>query len=104
VLASSFEVEILPLASPSKVGADLAEGGDGVEGGDEAEGAAPPRAMPDPAGAVCLEHACVFHGRRGLNTLSSCYKAVFFPLVSSIRTCSSVAESLIRVRVIFRGR
>jgi hypothetical protein len=36
VLASSFEVEILPPVSPSKVGPDLAEGGDG------AEGAAPP--------------------------------------------------------------
>jgi hypothetical protein len=42
VLASSFEVEILPLASPSKAGSDLAEGGNGAEGGDEAEGAAPP--------------------------------------------------------------
>jgi hypothetical protein len=42
VLASSFEVEILPLASPSEAGADLAEGGNGAEGGDEAEGAAPP--------------------------------------------------------------
>jgi hypothetical protein len=42
VLASSFEVEILPLVSPSKAGADLAEGGDGAEGGDEAEGATPP--------------------------------------------------------------
>jgi hypothetical protein len=42
VLVSSFEVEILPLASPSKAEADLAEGGDGTEGGDEAEGAAPP--------------------------------------------------------------
>jgi hypothetical protein len=42
MLASSFEVEILPLASPSKAEADLAEGGDGDEGGDEAEGAAPP--------------------------------------------------------------
>jgi hypothetical protein len=81
VLASSFKVEILPLASPSKAGADLAEGGDGAEGGDEAEGAAPPRVMPDSAGAVCLEHACVFRGRRGLNTLSSCYKAVFLFLL-----------------------
>jgi hypothetical protein len=36
VLASSFEVEILPLASPSRAGPDLAEGGD------DAEGAAPP--------------------------------------------------------------
>jgi hypothetical protein len=36
VLASSFEVEILPLAPPSKAGADLAEGGN------RAEGAAPP--------------------------------------------------------------
>jgi hypothetical protein len=36
VLASSFEVEILPLASPSGAGPDLAEGGD------DAEGAAPP--------------------------------------------------------------
>jgi hypothetical protein len=35
-LASSFEVEILPLASPFGAGSDLAEGGDGVEG------AAPP--------------------------------------------------------------
>ena len=42
VLASSFEVEILPLASPSKAGAELAEGGEGAEGGDEAEGVAPP--------------------------------------------------------------
>jgi hypothetical protein len=42
VLASSFEVEILPLASPSKAGADLAEGGNGAESGDKAEGAAPP--------------------------------------------------------------
>ena len=42
VLVSSFEVEILPLASPSTAGADLAEGGNGAEGGDEAEGAAPP--------------------------------------------------------------
>jgi hypothetical protein len=42
VLASSFEVEILPLASPSGAGPDLAEGGDGAEGGDDAEGAAPP--------------------------------------------------------------
>jgi hypothetical protein len=42
VLASSFEVEILPLASSSRAGADLAEGGDDVEGGDKAEGAAPP--------------------------------------------------------------
>jgi hypothetical protein len=36
VLASSFEVEILPLASPSRAGPDL------VKGGDDAEGAAPP--------------------------------------------------------------
>ena len=42
VLASSFEVEILPLASPSEAGADLAEGGNEAEVGDEAEGAAPP--------------------------------------------------------------
>jgi hypothetical protein len=42
MLASSFEVEILPLASPSGAGPDLAEGGDGAEGGDDAEGAAPP--------------------------------------------------------------
>jgi hypothetical protein len=36
VLVSSFEVEILPLASPSEAGADLTEGADG------AYGAAPP--------------------------------------------------------------
>jgi hypothetical protein len=42
VLASSFEVEILLLASPSRAGLDLAEGGDGAEGGDDAEGAAAP--------------------------------------------------------------
>jgi hypothetical protein len=42
VLAASFEVEILPLASPSGAGPDLAEGGYGAKGGDEAEGAAPP--------------------------------------------------------------
>ena len=41
-LASFFEVEILPPVSPSKAGADLAEGGDSAEVGDEAEGAAPP--------------------------------------------------------------
>jgi hypothetical protein len=33
VLASSFEVEILPLASPSGAGPDLAKGGDDTEGG-----------------------------------------------------------------------
>jgi hypothetical protein len=33
VLASSFEVEILPLASPSGAGPDLSEGGDDAEGG-----------------------------------------------------------------------
>jgi hypothetical protein len=38
VLASSFEVEILPLTSPSEAGPDFAEGGNGVEG------AAPPPA------------------------------------------------------------
>jgi hypothetical protein len=38
MLASSFEVEILPLALPSGAGSDLAEGGD------DAEGAAPPPA------------------------------------------------------------
>ena len=42
VLASSFEVEILPHVSPSEVGPDLAEGGDGAEGGDQAKGATPP--------------------------------------------------------------
>jgi hypothetical protein len=36
VLASSFEVKILPLASPSGARPDLAEGGD------DAEGVAPP--------------------------------------------------------------
>jgi hypothetical protein len=41
VLASSFEVEILPLGPPSEAGADLAEGGN------EAEGAAP---LPGDAG------------------------------------------------------
>jgi hypothetical protein len=35
------------------------------------------RAMPDSTGAVCFEHVYVFRGRRGLNTLSSCYKAAF---------------------------
>jgi hypothetical protein len=105
VLVSSFEVEILPLVSPSEVGPDLAEGGDDTEGGDQAEGELLPRVMPDSAGAVCLEHACVFRGCRGLNTLLSCYKAAFlFPLVLSIRTCSSVAKSFIRVRVTFHGR
>jgi hypothetical protein len=38
VLASSFEVEILPFASPSKAEADLVEGGDDADGGDGAEG------------------------------------------------------------------
>jgi hypothetical protein len=42
VLASSFEVEILPLMSPSGAGLDPTEDGDGAEGGDDAEGAAPP--------------------------------------------------------------
>jgi hypothetical protein len=30
-----------------------------------------PRAMPDSVGAVYFGYVCVFHGRRGLNTLSS---------------------------------
>jgi hypothetical protein len=38
VLASSFEVEILPPVSPSEAGPDSAEGGN------DAEGAAPPPA------------------------------------------------------------
>jgi hypothetical protein len=42
VLASSFEVEILPPMSPSEVGPDFAKGGGGAEGGDGAEGVAPP--------------------------------------------------------------
>jgi hypothetical protein len=42
VLASSFEVEILPLVPSSEARADLVEGGNGAEVGDEAEGAAPP--------------------------------------------------------------
>jgi hypothetical protein len=47
----------------------------------------------------------LFCGRRGLNTLSSCLKrCVFSPLVSSITTCLSIAESFIRTRVTFRGR
>jgi hypothetical protein len=33
VLASSFEVEILPLVSPSEAGSGSAEGGDDAEGG-----------------------------------------------------------------------
>jgi hypothetical protein len=40
-----------------------------------------PRVMPDSAGAVCFEHVCVFRDRRGLNTLSLCYKAVFLFLL-----------------------
>jgi hypothetical protein len=40
-----------------------------------------PRAMPGSARAVCFEHVCVFRGRRGLNTLSSCYKVVFLFLL-----------------------
>jgi hypothetical protein len=78
VPTSSFEVEILPPVSPSEAGPDPAEGGN------NAEGAAPPRVMPDSAGAVYFEHACVFRGRRGLNTLSSCYKAVFLFLLSRV--------------------
>jgi hypothetical protein len=53
---------------------------------------------------VCSMHM-LFCGRRGLNTLSSCLKScVFSPLVSSITTCLSIAESFIRTRVTFRGR
>jgi hypothetical protein len=53
---------------------------------------------------VCSMHM-LFLGRRGLNTLSSCLKScVFSPLVSSITTCPSIAESFIRTRVTFRGR
>jgi hypothetical protein len=47
----------------------------------------------------------LFCGRRGLNTLSSCLKScVFSPLVSSIMTCLSIAESFIRTRVTSHGR
>jgi hypothetical protein len=53
---------------------------------------------------VCSMHM-LFCGRRGLNTLSLCLKScVFSPLVSSITTCLSIAESFIRTRVTFRGR
>jgi hypothetical protein len=44
VLAPSFEVEILPLTSPSEAGPDFAEGGNGAEG-------------------VIKQYACVFRGR-----------------------------------------
>jgi hypothetical protein len=36
-----------------------------------------PLSMSEPAGTVCLKYAYVFRGRRGLNTLSLCYKAAF---------------------------
>jgi hypothetical protein len=42
VLASTFEVEILPPALPSEAEAGLAESGDSAEVGGEAEGVAPP--------------------------------------------------------------
>jgi hypothetical protein len=38
VLATTFEAEILPLASSSEAGADLAEGGDEVEGASPSPG------------------------------------------------------------------
>jgi hypothetical protein len=59
VLASSFEVEILPLVSSSGPGQILPR----VE--TTSRVALP---MFDPAGTVCLQYACVFRGRRGLNT------------------------------------
>jgi hypothetical protein len=68
VLASSFEVEILPLASPSGAGPDLAEGGDDAEG------------VILPEHFVWSMHV-FFRGRRGLNILLSCYKAVFLFLL-----------------------
>jgi hypothetical protein len=37
-----------------------------------------PWAMSDSAGAVCLEHACVFRDRRGLNTYCHVIKLHFF--------------------------
>jgi hypothetical protein len=37
-----------------------------------------PRAMSDSTRAVCLEHACVFRGRRGLNTYCRVIKLRFF--------------------------
>jgi hypothetical protein len=53
---------------------------------------------------TCSMHV-FFCGCRGPNILSSCYKATFlFPLISSIKTCLSVAESFIRARVTSRGR
>jgi hypothetical protein len=56
-LASSFEVEILPLMSPPEAGPDS------TEGGNDAEGAAPPPAVSEPAGTVCSKYAYVFCGR-----------------------------------------
>jgi hypothetical protein len=55
-LASSFEVEILPLVSPSEAGPVSAEGGN------DAERAAPPLPMSEPARTVCLKYAYVFCG------------------------------------------
>jgi hypothetical protein len=61
VLASSFEVEVLPPVSPVEAGPDSAEGGN------DAEGVAPPPARSEPAGVVCFKYAYVSCGRRGLN-------------------------------------
>jgi hypothetical protein len=61
VLASSFEVEVLPPVSPSEAGPDSAEGGN------DAEGAAPPLPIPEPVGTVCFNYAYVSRGRWGLN-------------------------------------
>jgi hypothetical protein len=77
VLASSFKVEILSLRRRPRPGriSPRVETALRVEMKPSVQ--LLPRAMPDSAGAVCFEHVCVFRDRRGLNTLSSCYKAAF---------------------------
>jgi hypothetical protein len=87
-LASSFEVETLPLVSSSEAGLVS------VEGGNDAERAAPP-----PADVCCknsLLEVCVCFLRP--LRLKHCNRRIIklrFPLASCIRTCS-VAESLVQ--------
>jgi hypothetical protein len=98
VLASSLEVEILPPVPSSEAGPDSAEGGNGAEGA-----AAPPADVRSYRNSLSIVCVCFLWPLRPKHL--PCYKAVFsFPLVSSIMTCSSVAESLIRARLTFRGR
>jgi hypothetical protein len=77
---------------------------DSAEGGVDAEGAAAPYWCLNLQEQFICSVRMFFAAAEAQTYHRRVVKLRFFPLVSSIRTCSSVAESFIRARVTFHGR